>query len=89
MKDSAIVSIDASGRLEVPEEIRREAGVLPGMQLRVAYRDGRIEFEPLPRKVRIVKKGLLAVAVPSEPSGRLTAQAVRDTQEALRARSED
>jgi bifunctional DNA-binding transcriptional regulator/antitoxin component of YhaV-PrlF toxin-antitoxin module len=89
MKESSIVSIDPAGRLEVPEEIRREAGVEPGMQLKMTYRDGRIEIEPLPRRVRIVKKGHLAVAVPSEPSEPLTDQAVRAAQDSLRARSDD
>ena len=39
---------DAAGRLVIPKEIRREAGLKPGMVLEVHWRDGHIEIEPAP-----------------------------------------
>lgn len=49
-------------------------------------RDGRVELEPAPRRVRIVKKGEVFVAVPEDPSEPLTAEVVRRTREAVRER---
>ena len=86
MKNATKTTIDSSGRLVVPKAIRQEAGFLPGMDLQVSCRDGRVELEPAPRKVRIVKKGKVFVALPEDPSEPLTAEVVRRTQEAVRER---
>jgi bifunctional DNA-binding transcriptional regulator/antitoxin component of YhaV-PrlF toxin-antitoxin module len=85
MKKSAHLSTDDSGNLVIPREICREIGLRPGTATLVSCRDGRIEIEPAPREVRIVRKGRLAVAVPVEPSEPLTAETVRRTQKAIRA----
>lgn len=92
MKGTAIVSMDESGRLVLPENVRREAGLEPGMPLRVSSTEGRVEIklalqrEPAPQPVRIIQKGKLWVAEPVEPGERLTSETVRQTQDRLRKR---
>lgn len=86
MKSVATASLDSAGRLTVPKPIRQEAGLIPGMTLEIRYRDGRVEIEPAPRAVRVVKRGRVYVAEPLEPSEPLTHEIVRETQEAIRHR---
>jgi len=92
MKSLAIVSMDESGSLVVPEEVRREAGLKPGMPLRVCSSNGRVEIEAAPETdpnspaVRIVQKGKLWVAEPVGPGEPLTAETVRQTQNWIRDR---
>jgi AbrB family looped-hinge helix DNA binding protein len=61
------VTMDSAGRLVIPAEIRREAGLEPGMPLEIRCEDGRIEIEPQTLPIRIEKRGHLAVAVPLVP----------------------
>jgi AbrB family looped-hinge helix DNA binding protein len=70
------VTMDSTGRLIVPESIREQAEILPGVPLEIRVRDGRIEIEPAPRDVRLVRKGRLTVAVPVVPSPPLTAEII-------------
>jgi bifunctional DNA-binding transcriptional regulator/antitoxin component of YhaV-PrlF toxin-antitoxin module len=94
MKSSVITSMDESGHLVVPQEVRREAGLKPGMLLRISSREGRVEIEPVtssegepaPQQVRIVPKGKLWVVEPIEPGEPLTAEVVRQTQDWIRDR---
>ena len=78
------VTMDAAGRLVIPKEIRREARLAPGVSLDVRWRDGRIEIEPEPLPVKLVRKGRLLVAVPQGGTGPLTAETVERTRSALR-----
>lgn len=55
--------MDAAGRLVIPKEIRRQAGLQPGVLLDVRWHDGRIEIEPAPSPVTLVRKGRFVVAV--------------------------
>ena len=57
-----ITTIDSSGRLVIPSEIRREADLTPGTPLEVRFNDGRIEIEPQPVPVKLVRKGHLLIA---------------------------
>jgi AbrB family looped-hinge helix DNA binding protein len=78
-------TIDAAGRLVIPKEIRREAGLRPGMSLDVRWRGGRIEIEPVPLPVKLVRRGRLLVAVPDGTApGVLAAAAVERTRRTLR-----
>jgi AbrB family looped-hinge helix DNA binding protein len=77
-------TIDAAGRLVIPKEIRREAGLKPGVLLEVRLRDGRIEIEPAPLPVKLVRKGRLLIAVPERNVGVLTSETVERTRRALR-----
>ena len=77
-------TIDAAGRLVIPKDIRQQAGLRPGMPLDVRLREGRIEIEPAPLKVKLEKRGRLLVAVPREPVRPLTHEAVEETRRKLR-----
>ena len=57
-------TMDAAGRLVIPSDIRREAALEPGVPLEIRWRDGVIEIEPQPLRVRLERKGRLVVAVP-------------------------
>jgi AbrB family looped-hinge helix DNA binding protein len=77
-------TIDSAGRMVIPKVIRREAGLRPGMPLEVCCREGRIEIEPAPLPVKLVRKGRLLVAVPRKPVEALTADIVAETRRAIR-----
>ena len=79
-------TMDRAGRLVLPKAIRREARIEAGTELEVRVRDGRIEIEPAPLEVDIVKRGRLTVAVPRRPVRPLTAEEVADTVASLRRR---
>lgn len=77
-------TIDAAGRLVIPHRIRREAGLEAGAELEIRFEDGRIEIEPTPLDVKLMKKGSLTVAVPAKPVGTLTTGKVEQTRHRLR-----
>ncbi len=76
-------SMDAAGRLVIPSEIRRQAGLRPGMALDVRWHDGRIEIEPGTLPVELVRKGRLLVAVPRTEIEQLTTETVEETRREL------
>src|SRR5260370_41492401 len=86
MEHGVITTIDSAGRLVVPREIRDEARLEPGMPLRITCRDGRVEIEPAPREVRLVRKGRMRVAVPVEEGEALRSDMVRETTASVRRR---
>ena len=73
------ITMDAAGRIVIPREIRREAGLLPDMPLDLRWRDGVIEIEPQPLPVTLVRRGRLLVARPRARVERLRASAVERT----------
>ena len=77
-------TIDAAGRLVIPKEIRREAGIKAGMPLEVRLRNGCIEIEPAPLKVRFERRGRFLVAVPEESVPLMTGEVVEATRRKLR-----
>jgi AbrB family looped-hinge helix DNA binding protein len=77
-------SIDGAGRLVIPKEIRREAGLRPGIPLEIRWEDGRIEIEPSPLPVRLVRRGRLLVAEPQSDPGSLSHATVEKTRRTLR-----
>jgi AbrB family looped-hinge helix DNA binding protein len=79
-------TIDRAGRLVVPKKIREAAGITPGSELTIRVSDGRIELEPAPLEVRLVKRGSLTVAVPRKRVAQLTSAAVGETLDQLRRR---
>jgi AbrB family looped-hinge helix DNA binding protein len=76
-------TIDGAGRLVIPSEVRREAGIRPGTLLDVRYRDGHIEIEPAALPVRLERRGRWLVAVPEEAVPPLTVETVEQTRQAL------
>lgn len=86
MNSGSASTIDSAGRLVLPRDIREEAKLTPGMPLRIAVRDGRVEIEPMPREVRVVRKGRIRVAVPAEDGEPLRNESVRETTASIRER---
>ena len=79
-------TIDRAGRLVLPKRIRDAAGIGPGAELQIRVADGRIEIEPAPLEVKLVKRGSLTIAVPRKRVPPLTEEVVRQTVDELRRR---
>lgn len=79
-----ITTMDSAGRLVIPREIRREAGLEPDTPLEVRWRDGVIEIEPQPLAVKLEKRGRLLVAVPRAKVPALTTDMVERTRRKIR-----
>jgi AbrB family looped-hinge helix DNA binding protein len=77
-------TMDAAGRLVIPKEVRRRAGIEPGVPLDVHWRDGRIEIEPATTPVDLERRGRFLVAVPRAQIGKLTVETVEETRDAIR-----
>jgi AbrB family looped-hinge helix DNA binding protein len=78
------VSIDPAGRLVVPKALRDELGLEGGMELEIRVREGRLELEPSPTPMRLVRRGKGLVATSEGPLPRLGADDVRAVVEAMR-----
>ena len=76
-------TIDAAGRLILPAEILQQAGLHPGMSLEVRWLGNRLEIEPAPLTIRLVRKGHLLVAVAQQEVEPLSAEAVEQTRKTL------
>jgi len=78
-------TMDSAGRVVIPKSVRETAGLKPGSELQVEYRDGAIVIEPAPLKVNLVRKGSLLVAVAPRGTPRLTnedvTKAIREVRE--------
>jgi AbrB family looped-hinge helix DNA binding protein len=77
-------TIDPAGRIVIPRDIRREAGLRPGASLDVRWRNGVVEIEPEPMPVKVVRKGRLVVAVPRQTVESLGTETVERTRTRLR-----
>lgn len=77
-------TIDAAGRLVIPKEIRRQAGLGPGIPVEIRFRNGQVEIEPVPLPVKLVCTGRLVVEVPETEVPPLTSDIVQATIDALR-----
>jgi AbrB family looped-hinge helix DNA binding protein len=83
-----ITTIDQAGRLVIPRDIRRQAGIEPGMALDVRVEHGRIAIEPMPIDVRLERRGRFTVAVPADGAATLTAAVVETTRRQVRRRTQ-
>ena len=77
-------TIDAAGRVIIPKEIRRQAGLGPGAIVDIRFANGQIEFEPLSVQIKLEREGPLLVAVPQTDVPPLTSEAVELALDALR-----
>lgn len=77
-------TIDAAGRLVIPKAIRESAGLRPGQQINVEYRDGKVEIEPAEQVVKLVRRGSRWVLVAPPGTPPLTTDIVRQTIEEIR-----
>ena len=81
-------TIDAAGRVVVPKDLREALGMTPGSPVEITFHETHLELTPLPRAVRLERRGSITVAVPVEPSEPLQTKQVEQTRKALRARGE-
>lgn len=77
-------SVDAAGRIVIPKDLRERLGIRRGRALEIRERDGRIEIEPAPTAMSLVRRAGGTVAVPAEKMPPLTDDLVRDTLERTR-----
>ncbi len=77
-------TIDSAGRIVVPKAIRSALGFQPNQELEIRAVDGRLEVEPAPTPMRLVKRGKGLAAVAERELPVLTADAVRDALELVR-----
>ena len=77
-------TIDAAGRLVIPKRIRDHLGLGGNAQVEITERDGRIEIEPAPTGVELVREGSVLVARPESPLPPLTDEMVRETLDRVR-----
>lgn len=77
-------TIDRSGRIVVPKEIRTSLGLEGGESLEIRQTDGRIEIEPVAAKVRLEDRAEGLVAVAEEDLPPLSDDLVRQTLERSR-----
>jgi len=77
-------TIDSAGRIVVPKALRERLGLVGGRALEIRERNGRLEIEPAPTPMKLVKRRGGSVAVPARKMPPLTDEIVRDTLEQLR-----
>jgi len=76
--------VDAAGRVVIPKDLRERLGIRRGNPLEIRERDGRIEIEPAPTPMTLVRRRGGAVAVPGDKLPTLTDELVRETLERAR-----
>ncbi len=76
-------TIDRAGRLVIPREIRREAGIEAGTAVEIRCQNGRIEIEPKPLDVRLRRRGRWLLAEPARKVPPLTPETVERTRKAI------
>jgi AbrB family looped-hinge helix DNA binding protein len=77
-------AIDSAGRIVIPKALRERLGLEPGRIVDIRERDGRIEIEPAPTPMTLVRRRGGQVAVPESPLPPLTDEIVRATIEGTR-----
>lgn len=77
-------TIDSAGRIVVPKAMRERLGLSGGRAVDIRERDGRLEIEPVPVPMKLVKRKHGPVAVPTRKLPPLTYEVVRDTIERTR-----
>jgi len=78
-------TIDAAGRLVIPRDLRRAAGIEPGVPLELRVEDGAVVIEPATTPVRLERRGRFVVARPSVPIPPLTNETVEETRNRVAA----
>jgi AbrB family looped-hinge helix DNA binding protein len=77
-------TIDSAGRVVIPKSIRLRLGLSGGETVVVREREGLVEIEPEPTRMRLEEHDGVLVAVPSEKLPPLTDEIVRETIERTR-----
>ena len=79
-------TIDHAGRVVIPKAVRESAGLAPGRELEIEYRDGRVEIEPVRKPVRLIRKSGVLIAMPPAGLPKATPEQVNRTIRDLRER---
>ena len=81
-------TIDAAGRVVIPKDIRKAAGLEAGSEVEIDIDDdGKVFIQVVPIEVKIVKRGRLFVMVPTKPIARkTTTEEVNAVRDAIRER---
>lgn len=77
-------TIDGAGRVVIPKPLRDELGLRGGEEIEVTVRDGRVEIEPAPTPMKLVRRKGALVAEPEVSLPQLTAAEVREALERAR-----
>ena len=78
-------TIDKAGRLVIPREMRRAAGLEAGTPLDVRLEDGAVVIEPAAAPVTVERRGRFAVARASAAVPPLTGRTVEETRDRVRS----
>jgi AbrB family looped-hinge helix DNA binding protein len=76
--------MDSAGRVVIPKSLRERAGLQSGGPLEIRERDGRIEIEPAPTPMKLVRTRGALSAVADRALPPLTDDMVRATIERTR-----
>lgn len=68
----------------IPKPIRERAGLRPGQQLQVEWREGRVGLEPVRSEAKLVRRGKRYVLAAPPGTPPLSEDTVRQTLEDLR-----
>lgn len=79
-------TIDSAGRVVIPKEIRKAAGIEGGAEVEIEERDGAIEIKPVYAKVKIVRHGRISVIEFEDDVPPLTLEQVNAVRDELRSR---
>ena len=79
-----LATIDAGGRVVVPKDVRERLGLRPGMQVQLTEVDGALEITPMVTPMSVVERSGVIVLESERTMPTLTADQVRDVQEATR-----
>jgi AbrB family looped-hinge helix DNA binding protein len=81
-------TIDSAGRLVIPRDARREAGLVGRTAVEVRVVEGQVILEPAARPVRLIRQGRLTVAKTADRSkgARLSGEGVERTRATIRGR---
>jgi AbrB family looped-hinge helix DNA binding protein len=77
-------AVDSAGRIVIPKPLRDRLGLGRGSVVEICERDGRIEIEPAPSAMSLVRRAGARVAVPDETLPPLSDEVVRATLERTR-----
>ena len=88
MTDTIKTTMDGAGRIVLPKNIRERAGLQPGSPLNVSLRDGRVEIEPAPQEVKLVRRGRFWTAVPLDRAAPISTADIRAALDTVRDRGD-